>query len=226
MLAETSNWTLPEGDMNLRAILICVSTAAVTAGAAAAAEKTYDIANFAAVGVSAGIEAEIRVGGDYSVKAVGDQQELDELRVEKKGDGLEIGRKPMKFSWGRKRGEVKVFVTLPALKALDVSSGASADASGVDADSFAVEASSGAQATIAGACGALAADVSSGGDIEADALKCKSGAAEASSGGAMDVFVSDSIVAEASSGGSIRVHGTPKNVSIEKSSGGSVRVAE
>jgi hypothetical protein len=207
-------------------VIMFTAAAALGANAAAAEERSFDYRDFAAIGVSAGVEAEIKVGGDYSIRAVGDSEELDRLRVEKRGDGLDIGRKPSKFSWGRHRGGVTVYVTLPSLRALDVSSGASADAAGVEAGSFALEASSGAVATIAGSCGALAVDVSSGGDIEAGAFACKTASADASSGGAMDILVSESLVADASSGGSIRVRGAPKYVNIEKSSGGSVRVVD
>lgn len=208
-----------------RALCIALPLAALIGGAAAAEERTYDLRGFSAIGVSAGVEARIKVGGDFSVRAVGDREDLDRLRIEKRGDGLDIGRKPSKFAWAR-RGSVVVYVDLPALRALDVSSGASAEANGVDADAFAVEASSGGAATLAGRCGALAADVSSGGDIAARNLKCRNAAAEASSGGAMDIFVSESLVANASSGGAIRVRGAPKTVSVEKSSGGAVRILD
>lgn len=206
--------------------LAASAAAASAAGGAAAEERTYNYRDFSVIGVSAGVEADIKVGGDYSIRAVGDSEELDRLRVEKRGEGLDIGRKPTKFSWGRRRGGVTVYVSLPALRGVDVSSGADVEAADVDAKSFALEASSGGLVSVAGECGALAVDVSSGGSIEADALRCKTAAADASSGGAMDIFVSETLVADASSGGSIRVVGAPTSVSVEKSSGGSVRVVD
>ncbi len=207
----------------MRGALVLTATT-MLALPAFAAEKSYDLKGFEAVSVSAGIRAEVAVGGEgYSVKAVGDAEDIERLNIRIEGEALDIGRKHGNFSW-RRRGPLTVYVTLPKLKALDVSSGANVEAKGVAGGPFAMDASSGGHLSVSGVCDALSVDVSSGGNIEADDLKCKSARADASSGGSADIFVSDSLIADASSGGNIDVLGSPENVDTDTSSGGNVDV--
>lgn len=199
------------------------AVAAIAATPALADQKTYSVDGFTRVSVSAGIEATIAVGGDYSVKAEGDARGLERLAVTVEGGELRLTRRHKGVNWGRS-GHVKVTVSTPSLQGLDVSSGASADAVGVDAGAFALEASSGAEADVAGRCDALTLEVSSGGDIDARDLKCRSANADASSGGSADLFASERVDGDASSGGSLDVYGSPKQVSKDTSSGGSVSI--
>lgn len=210
--------------MNDRALFIStLSSLALAAGAALADEKTYDVSGFDAVAVSAGITAEITVGADYSVRAESTAEGLDRLEIRVSGSELRIGRKHRNFSW-RRNEDVTVYVSLPALSALDVSSGAQGAATSVKADAFAIDASSGAHAELSGTCKALTIDVSSGAHVQAEDLQCASARADASSGAHASIFASESIVADASSGGHVQVYGSPKNVNIDHSSGGSVSV--
>lgn len=213
--------------MHLRAhALIGISVAAMTAAPALAAEKTYQVGDFKTVSVSAGIEAEISVGPAISARAEGTEEGLEKLDVHVSGDELVIRRKPRSgFNWGNGH-KVTVYVTTPALSGLDVSSGAEANAFGVDADTFSTDISSGASAHIKGSCNILSTDVSSGATLDASDLKCKRVTADASSGASARVYASESIVADASSGGSIRVYGSPRDWDIDESSGGDVSNAK
>lgn len=204
--------------MSLSALALALST-----NAAFAAEETYNLSGFDAVSVSAGIEAIVTVGGDFSVRAESTQAGLDKLDIKQRGASLDIGRKNMNFSFG-KSPKVTVYISMPALKALDASSGSHTEATGVAGGPFAIDASSGAHAELTGACDNLSVDVSSGAHIEAEALKCKSATADASSGAHASIFASESIVADASSGGHIEVFGGPEEVNIDKSTGGSISI--
>jgi hypothetical protein len=203
--------------------LSALALSTVGAGGALAAEQTFNLDGFEAVSVSAGIEAIITVGGDYSVRAESTEEGLDRLEIELRGDELDIGRKNMRLSFGR-QPKITVYVSMPALKALDASSGSHAKASGVEAGPFAVDASSGAHAEIAGVCDTLALDISSGAHVDAEALQCKSATADASSGAHATIFASDSITADASSGAHLVVVGGPDEVNIDKSTGGSISI--
>jgi hypothetical protein len=196
----------------------------LVAAPALAETKTYALADFTRVSASAGVDVDVAVGTDYSVVATSSPEGLDRLEVKVVNGELQIGRKSTK-GWRWKRGdEVNVKVSLPALEAVDVSSGASVDAAGVDAGAFAIDASSGASLDIAGRCDALTVDVSSGASVDAEALQCRSANASASSGGSANVFASESVNGDASSGGSVDVSGSPKTVNKDTSSGGSVDV--
>lgn len=212
--------------MLFRALVISTAAATTLSVSPAFAEtQTYDLSGFDAISVSAGITAEVEVGGDFSVRAEGSSEALERLDIRVRGDELDIGRKSrFGFNWGRNE-RVTVYVTLPALNGLDVSSGASADATGVEANRFNLEASSGASVDVSGVCGDINVDVSSGASADASALECETGTAGASSGASARLFTSQSINADASSGGSIRVYGNPGNTNIDRSSGGSVKIA-
>lgn len=208
----------------MKHVLISAAAIALLATPAFADTQDFNLSGFTRVSASAGVDVDITVGGDYSIKAASSADGLERLKVEVVGDELRIGRRPLKgFRW--KRGdEINVAVTMPSLSGLDVSSGASIDARGVDAGSFSIDASSGGNLDVEGRCDALDVDVSSGGNIDARGLECRTATADASSGGNADIFASESVSGDASSGGNVDVYGGPKNVSKDTSSGGSVSV--
>ncbi len=204
----------------------CIGAASALAINAAHAEtRNYDISGFSTVAASAGIDVEITVGGDYAIRAEGDPQALDRLRIELKNDTLEVGRTKGRglISIGKK-WRTNVFITMPTLEGVNVSSGADLDADGIDSAEFSASVSSGADAELSGSCGTLKANASSGADLEAEGLKCTNVVANASSGADLTAFASQSLTADASSGGDITVYGGPQNTDIDKSSGGDVTI--
>ncbi len=204
-------------------LLLTAATATLLATPAFAETKTYDLKGFTRVSAAAGTSVNVTVGGDYSIVAQSTAKGLERLRVELVGDELQIGRQHRTMSWGRS-DQVTVTVTLPALAALDVSSGAEINATGIDAAAFAIDASSGGSLDAVGRCDTLTVDVSSGGNIEATSLQCRTATASASSGGNAEIYASESVVGDASSGGNVDVSGNPKTVSKDTSSGGDVSV--
>ncbi len=207
----------------MKRLLLTAATATLLATPALAETRTYEFKGFTRVSAAAGTSVTVSVGGDYAIVADSTAKGLERLRVELVGDELQIGRKHKGMSWGRGE-DVRVRVTMPSVSGLDVSSGASLDATGLDAAALDLDASSGGSLDVSGRCDALNVDVSSGGDIDADALLCRTANASASSGGSADLYASESVNGEASSGGSIDVSGSPKNVSKDTSSGGDVSV--
>ncbi len=203
-------------------------TSAVLAGVLIAAPafaetKTYALADFTRVSAAAGVSVDVAVGGDYAVTATSSPEGLERLEIKVAGGELQVRRVNKGLRW--KRGDqVSVKVSMPALDGVDVSSGASVDATGVDAGAFAIDVSSGGSLDVAGKCDALTVDVSSGGSVDAQTLLCRSANASASSGGSADIFASESVNGDASSGGSVDVAGSPKTVNKDTSSGGSVDV--
>lgn len=195
--------------------------AAAALGATSAETRSFDIDGFTAVDASAGTDVIIKVGGGYSIVAEGEDRALERLRIEKRGDTLEIGRANHGIVIGHSR-RVVVTVTMPVLNAVDVSSGADLEASGIDADNFDASVSSGADATLSGRCGALTADGNSGADLDAGDLKCARARADVSSGADLTIYASQSITASASSGGDVTVLGNPDNRDVDRSSGGDV----
>lgn len=189
---------------------------------ALADEKSFEVSGFTNIDTSVGVNVDVSVGSDFSVRATGSEKDLERLKVAAKDDTLYISRK-LKKGWGRS-ASVRVAVTLPKLEALEASSGSSIDADGIIADGFSIDASTGATISAEGSCTEVKIDVSSGASINAGDLKCIAVLADGSSGGSISAAASAKVIADMSSGASIRVYGSPEYKEIEKSSGGSVSI--
>ncbi len=190
-------------------------------GAPYAEDQRHTYTGFDRVDVSAGVET-ILSQGNFDVKAEARSgADFKNLVVEVRGGTLHIGRRTSMFSWGN--GEhYRVTVSAPKYSALEVSSGASLDGSGLQLADLTVDASSGAHVELSGSCTGLRIDVSSGAHVEGEGLKCETADVDASSGAHVDAFASRSAEGNASSGANITFHGNPASVSKDASSGGSV----
>lgn len=81
--------------------------------------RSYNLRDFDAVRLAGSDDVDVRVGGAFSVRAEGDAALLDKLKITRDGNRLTVSRR-----WSSDRGQVRVYVTLPAL------AGASIDGSG------------------------------------------------------------------------------------------------
>jgi len=195
-----------------------VMSSALTASADT--QKTYDFSGFDEIDLAAGVEVVYTRGSDYSVVADFRKGGPDDMKIREDGGRLYISRKSTS-GWGDKL-RVTVKVTSPDLNAVEASSGASIQASGIQSDAFALKVSSGAAVDLSGTCDKITIKVSSGGSADAKGLKCKSVTAAASSGGSAKAYASDSASSKTSSGGSVDIWGKPTDRSANHSiSGGS-----
>jgi hypothetical protein len=211
---------------------------------ASADTKTYNFSGFSKVSASAGVSVVLKQG-PYAISAEGSAKALERLRIETKGDTLEVGRKPNTMGWGSSSGRVTVTVSSPTYKGVSSSSGSDVDASGlnmagasdlsvssgarldlgdVSLEDVRVTLSSGSSADVSGSCRSIRVDVSSGASFNGKGLKCETAIAGASSGASVHVWASKSAEGGASSGGSVNIHGDPATVDRDTSSGGSVNV--
>lgn len=81
--------------------------------------RSYAVRDFTGVEANGSDPVDIRVGRDFSVRAEGPADALDQLRVARDGDKLVIGLKKG-VHWGKRSG-VRVLVTLPRLTEAGVS---------------------------------------------------------------------------------------------------------
>lgn len=214
-------------------------------GAAHAASRTFDVAPFTAIDISSGIKAVVTVGGDQSVVAdSANQQYLDELKLEVRGDTLHAWIDWDIFDIFEFDREVSITISVPALTeaeasagadvdvtgmtgqsiSLEASAGARLDVRGVAAERFDIDASAGATVDVDGTCGQSSVDSSAGAQVRADRLLCEEVDANASAGAGADVHASLSVRANASAGANIRVYGNPGQIDQETSAGGGVDI--
>ncbi|WP_010661866.1 head GIN domain-containing protein [Marinilabilia salmonicolor] len=197
---------------------------------------------FDEVSVSSGVDLFLKQGDDYEIIVEGDEDAIDNLVTELKGNRLNVYLKTNFFSWFW-NGEVNVYVTMPEVTKLSSSGGAdlksvgelSADrieincSGGADAEvsvravSVILHSSGGADLSIEGQTEVLHAESSGGADINAKELQAKKVFASASGGADIEVYVTDEIEASASGGADVDYYGSGKEVKISESGGGDVR---
>lgn len=221
--------------------------------AAYADSKTYDLRDFDKIDIATGLDAVVKLGDSFSVTATsGSPQALDNLQLDVTG-GVLVARFDQSFldfilSGGlvgmllSSGNALTIEVTMPALSAIEASSGADVHAQGlagdqlnlnassganidvIDAKLGAVQigASSGADVSVSGLAESVEAEASSGAGIDAEDLVSASATVNASSGASVSVHATGSISAEASSGGDVDVYGNPRARDVDASSGGDV----
>ncbi len=198
---------------------ILLATAAIALIASPAVAETRPLSGFTKVSASAGTRVEIAFGPNFQVNVEG----RDAARIVTRVSNGTLVVEPVRgWSWRGPRNAI-VHVTMPAAEALDASSGAHIEATGVPGGALSLDASSGAALDVAGACTTFTADASSGGDIDAEALRCETGSVSVSSGASAHVYATGQLNVDASSGGDVVAFGNPGIGDISLSSGGSLR---
>nr|WP_295890256.1 head GIN domain-containing protein [uncultured Devosia sp.] len=235
-------------------VAIMAAAAGLLVSTAAYAEsKTYELSGFDKIDVATGLDAVVKLGDSFSVTATsGSAQALESLQLEVT-DGVLLARFDQSFldfiiSGGlvgmllSSGNALTIEVTLPAISAIEASSGADVRGQGLASDQLILNASSGANidvtdarlgtvrigassgadVDIAGTADAVEAEASSGAGIDAENLVAAGATVNASSGASISVHATASINAEASSGGDVDVSGNPTARNIDASSGGDV----
>ncbi len=192
--------------------------------------------DFTVISASEGLDVFVTQGSDYEITVEADENIIDLI-----GTDISDGKLKVHAIENIGRATKKIYVTLPEVSAMYVSSGAdlvsqgvikadkiSLDASsGADlrveltADEVDADSSSGADIRISGQANLFYADASSGSDIKAKDFMVKTCHADASSGAGIDVNVSEALTADASSGADISYTGEA-SVQKKKSVSGSV----
>lgn len=202
-----------------------------------------NIANFSGIDVAAGIDVYLTQSDNYSVKVKTDRRYIDRVETTVKNGKLTI-RYANKNGRAIRNLETAVYVSMPEIATLVVSSGAEIKAAGVirgdanmivsassageikaiiDYPDVTISCSSGADVELKGRADVCVVDASSGADVEIDELECREITVKASSGADVSVFATQKLFASASSGADITYYGVPEMLNINKSSGGSVR---
>jgi hypothetical protein len=204
-----------EGPTMLRSPLFLIGTAIGTTLAltqpASAEPKTYDLDGFSTLKASQAINVIYTQSEVFSVTADVENDEFDELIVEKRGDALTLERPKRRGGWLRNnsRPEITVYVAAPTLSAIQISSSAQftgdtitasnlklaasssgdIELAGVSAGQLETRASSSGTIELTGTCTSLAAKVSSSGRVSADGLTCDTADIDASSSGRIGMAV-------------------------------------
>ncbi len=80
--------------------------------------RSYAVRDFAKVELRGSDDVEVSTGGDFSVRAEGDSETLDQLEIRIDGDRLIVGRKDRAgWNWGSDAdGDVRILVSMPMIR--------------------------------------------------------------------------------------------------------------
>jgi len=216
--------------------------AAAVATGASAAEKKFMVTGFDEIDVAGPFDVVVNVGSGQSVRAVGAQKDLDRLKVEVSGRELRIGtRERGWFDWS-KTEPVKIWVTVPSLKAASLAGSGDVQIDRVKADGFSASiAGSGdlsiaalnataakfsiagsGDLTAAGSCRTADVSIAGSGDVNIGGLRCQSLSASVAGSGNVNANATQSAKASVMGSGDIVVSGGAK-CDVSKMGSGSVR---
>lgn len=210
-------------------------------GSGSGSSRTYQVADFTTVSLRGSDDVDVRVGSAFSVRAEGDPEVLEYLKIEKDGDALKIGRRNrMGFNWGDR--EVKVYVTMPRITAgsvagsgdmaIDRTEGASFTASSAGSGSIAVAtlaadvvklniAGSG-DITAGGSAKSVKANIAGSGNVDAGKLKASSADISIAGSGSVKLDVNGDAKVSIVGSGDVDV-GANAKCSVSKMGSGDVR---
>ncbi|MAW82729.1 MAG: hypothetical protein CMI63_21040 [Parvularcula sp.] len=209
----------------LRTILISsLAACALTTAAAAEETRSFELASFERIDISAGIKLVATAGREQSVEVQTTEGDFSDFEIEVKNDVLYLSREWNRLRWHQKKADYKVILTAPNIEALEASSGSHSTLEDIDSRRFNADLSSGSFAVIAGRSDNCTVDISSGANLDARDLICGSANIDVSSGGHGEITVTKSLVGDASSGGHVAVYGSPERVNIDRSSGGRIKI--
>ncbi len=207
--------------------------------------EVRNVNNFNAIDVSTGIDLYISMGSSEGLKVVANEDIIDQLITEVKGNVLRIYMKQDNKWFNRKKTNQtkKVYVTVKELNAIEASSGSDVESENtLKGEQIDIEASSGSDvvldliykevklstssgsdAKLSGKAKRFEAQASSGSDISAKNLEAKYCRVRVSSGSDAYVNVTEKLYAKATSGGDVYYTGNPGLKEIKESSGGDVK---
>lgn len=220
-------------------------TAPGIAGEGSGGARSYAVTDFTRVALRGPDDVDVRVGGAFSVRAVGDPKVLERLKIEKVGDTLRVGRvRSAGFSLGSDKG-AKIHVTMPRIDAAELAGSGDLAVNRAESERFSAALAGSGDLTLAavaarsadfsiagsgrlnaaGAADDLKIDIAGSGDVDAGGLTASR--ADVSIAGSGDVRAAVNGPAKVSIMGSGNVDLGPKaRCTISKMGSGTVRCGE
>jgi len=194
-------------------------------------EETHNITDFNKIRVTGVYELDVEVGEDFSVFTSGKHKDVEDMKVYLKGSTLvlaqnEDGDKNINWNGRKKKNNngIRAVITLPSLKALDITGIGSGEIKGIESDRLDVEVAGISDMELFGSCGTLDVDMAGLGEIRAEELECDNVDVDLAGMGEISVYASKSVSADAAGMGNIEVYGNPEDVEKSKSFMASVKI--
>lgn len=228
--------------MRILAILAAGAVAAFASTQASAAERKFTVTGFNEIEVAGPFDVVVSVGKGQSVRAVGAAKDIDRLKVEVSGNELRIGSKERGWMDWSDSDPVKIWVTVPALKAVSLAGSGDMQVDRVKADAFVASiAGSGDLAiasltasnarfsiagsgdlTASGSCRTAEVSIAGSGDVDISGLRCQTLSARVAGSGDITAHATNDAKLTVMGSGAIVVAGGAK-CDVSKMGSGSAR---
>ena len=205
-------------------------------------DRTFPVSNFDKLDLGSAFTIHVRQGGSFSVKASGRDKDIQELEATVSGGTLKVRYKDKNWGWNN-RERITLDITMPALKAAELSGATTTDVRGfknqgsiafevsgaskldmdVDADKFTLDASGASTIVLIGSADRVVAEVSGASSLRAFDMSSKAVTISASGASSARVSATEALTAEASGASSVRYKGGATKVSSNSSGASSVR---
>jgi hypothetical protein len=178
-----------------------------------------EITDFNSVKTGGAITVDIVAQRDFNVEVEADDNLLEHIKTEIKGDTLKI------YTEGSisTRNPIRVRIAMPQIESLDISGASTGTLTNVKNESLTIDASGASKIRIDGETGDLNVDLSGASRLDAENLRAENVTVEAGGASSAIVWALNDLRAEASGASNIRYAGEPKNVKKNTSGASSVR---
>ncbi len=219
----------------IRLIAIAMLAATPVSGA----EMAFRVGNFDRVSLGGSPDVTVTTGRAVTVQASGEQRALDRLDIRVEAGTLKIGTKPgFRLSWND-GGRVRIAVTVPMVRGVEVGGSGSVNIDRVKTPSFGAEiggsgsidvaaldtqratfsvAGSG-KASAAGRCDSVAIEIAGSGKLQLDRLRCATLDATIAGSGDIAAYASRTAAVSVMGSGDVRVAGGAKCAVTKRGSG-------
>jgi hypothetical protein len=192
-------------------------------GSGIEASETRQVDSFDRVALSGQGDVEVSVGRAQSVTVRTDDNLLDDVRTEVDDGELKISQ-PGNLQIDPKVG-ITIEITVPDLRAVDLSGSGNVSAHGVHGDLFRAEVGGAGNVEATGLVQRVEAELSGSGWIRFAELKAPRATAEIPGSGNIEVYAGESLTASVSGAGQILYSGNPSQVEKDVSGAGDIRPA-
>ncbi|MBN1205438.1 MAG: DUF2807 domain-containing protein [Myxococcaceae bacterium] len=183
-------------------------------------EQELVVGRFSGISLAEGLQGDITVGPEASVKIRGDSNLLEYIRLELQGSVLTssvssgLGLLPSQ--------PIVVTVITPSLAEVKASNGTDMSVSGLDAEELTVKAGVRSGVSVSGSARRLTLVASGDSEVQAGELLTEVASVEVSGGSGVTVHVTQEISGAASGGSTITVRGSPPQRNLPTSGGSQV----
>jgi hypothetical protein len=178
-----------------------------------------DVSGFSNVKAGGAITVDIAAQREFGVEVEADDNLLEFIKTEVKGDTLKI------YTDGSisTRNPIRVRISMPQIESFDVSGASTGSLTNIKNESLTIDASGASKIKVDGEAKELIVDLSGASRLDAENLKAEDVRVDASGASSATVVALNDLNADASGASNIRYSGEPKNVKKSSSGASSVK---